>query len=157
MNKTLRALLEHPDFVEGQHWSREWYLAHQPIVEEGATGSQVYLLLDGKVRVLGDVALDEARHIRPGFFEFETGEVFGELALFDHGPRSASVVAVTDCELAVIDGDRLLAFLDQHRELGYEVLQELVGALVVRLRKTNRKLFSLMAWGLKARGFDEHL
>lgn len=157
VKQSLRALLQHPEFVEGQHWSRQRFAANQPIVEEGTLGSQIYLVLAGRVRVLGDVALDEGRRIRPGFFDFDAGEVFGELALFDREPRSASVVAVTDCELAVIDGDRLLAFLDRHRDLGYDVFKDLVSALVVRLRKTNRKLFSLMAWGLKAHGLDEHL
>ena len=157
MEKSLRALLRHPEFVEGQHWSRECFQSNQAIVEEGNVGSQIYLVISGRVRVLGDVSLGEDRRIRPGFFDLEVGEVFGELALFDREPRSASVVAITDCELAVIDGDRLLEFLDDHTDIGYQVLKDLVSALVGRLRKTNRKLFSLMAWGLKAHGLDEHL
>lgn len=157
MEKSLRALLHHPEFVEGQYWLRERFRANQPIVEEGKIGSEIYLVLSGRVRVLGDVSLGEDRRIRPGFFDLDVGEVFGELALFDREPRSASVVAVSDCELAVIDGDRLLEFLDHHTDIGYEVLKDLVSALVGRLRNTNRKLFSLMAWGLKAHGLDEHL
>lgn len=157
VEKSFRALLRHPEFTEGLHWSRVFYGPHQTIVEEGEVGSQVFLVLGGRVRILGDVTVGEDRRIRPGFFDLDVGEVFGELALFDREPRSASVVAVTDCELAVIDGDRLLAFLDQHTDLGYEVLKELVTALVGRLRNTNRKLFSLMAWGLRAHGLDEHL
>lgn len=157
MERSLRALLQHPEFLDGQHWSRQHFRVNQTIVAEGDPGTQIYLVLGGRVRVLGDVVLDGERRIRPGFFELEAGEVFGELALFDREPRSASVVAVTDCELAAIDGDRLLQFLDQHPDIGYAVLKELVMALVGRLRNTNRKLFSLMAWGLKARGLDEHL
>lgn len=157
MEKSLRALLDHPAFSEGEDWQRQRFAANATIVEEGQVGGQIYLVLTGRVRVLGDVYLDEERRIRPGFFDLDAGEVFGELALFDREPRSASVVAVSDCELAVIDGDRLLAFLDAHTDLGYGVMKDLISALVVRLRKTNRKLFSLMAWGLKAHGLDEHL
>lgn len=157
MEKSLRALLSHREFEEGHYWQRQTFAANESIVEEGTVGSQIYLVLSGRVRVLGDVSLGEDRRIRPGFFDLDAGEVFGELALFDRAPRSASVVAVTECELAAIDGDRLLAFLDAHTDVGYEVLKDLVNALVVRLRNTNRKLFSLMAWGLKAHGLDEHL
>lgn len=157
MKESLPALLSHPDFVEGRHWSREAFQANQAILEEGKAGSKIYLVLSGRVRVLGAVNLGEDRRIRPGFFDLGAGEIFGELAMFDREPRSASVVAITDCELAALDGDGLLDFLDRHPDIGYRVLKDLVSTLVVRLRKTNRKLFSLMAWGLKAHGLDEHL
>lgn len=157
MEKALRSLLSHPEFSEGHHWQRQRFGANATIVKEGEEGSQIYLVLSGRVRVLGDVSLGDDKRIRPGFFDLDAGEVFGELALFDREPRSASVVAVSECELAVMDGDRLLAFLDAHPEVGYGVLKDLVTALVARLRKTNRKLFSLMAWGLRAHRLDQHL
>ena len=83
--------------------------------------------------------------------------MFGELALFDQRTRSASVMAVTDCELAEISGAQMLQFLDDHPAVGYPVLKELITTLVQRLRSTNKKLFSILAWGLKARGLDQHL
>lgn len=157
MEKALQSLLSHPEFSEGHHWQRQQFGANTTIVEVGEAGSQIYLVLSGRVRVLGDVSLGDDKRIRPGFFDLDAGEVFGELALFDREPRSASVVAVSDCELAVMDGDRLLVFLDAHPDVGYGVLKDLVTALVARLRKTNRKLFSLMAWGLRAHRLDQHL
>jgi len=95
--------------------------------------------------------------MRPGIFELGEGEVFGELALFDPGPRSATVVAVVDCELAVLDGPSLLAFLDGHPEEGYGIMKDLVVTLVGRLRGTSRKLLAVLAWGVQARGIDRHL
>ena len=105
----------------------------------------------------GNVDLDDARHIRPGFSDLAVGEVFGELALFDNQPRSATVTTVSACDLAVIDGARLMAFLDSHPELGYPLFKDLILILVKRLRSANQKIFALFAWGLKARGIDRYL
>jgi len=149
--------LAHPDFREGHDWQRKQYAATETIIREGDQCNEVYLVLGGAVRVLGRVSVDEQRTVRPGVCELGAGDVFGELAVFDEQPRSASVVAVGDCEVAVLDGAVLLAFLDAHPDIGYPILKELVRTLVRRLRKANLKLFSLFAWGLKAHRIDVHL
>lgn len=158
VSERLRALLAHPDFGEGEYWQRVRYECGQKVFKEGDSGDDVYIILQGKVRVSASVDIDEGRHIQPGFGDLGEGEVFGELALFDQQPRSATVMVVGDeVELAVVNGRSLLEFWDEHPELGYPVLRELVDAMVVRLRKANQRVFSLFAWGLKARGLDTHL
>lgn len=157
MTTAFGRLLAHPEFREGVNWQRTQYVATETIISEGDRCNEVYLVLAGRVRVLGSVSLDERRTVRPGVSELGQGDVFGELAVFDQQPRSASVVAVSDCEVAVLDGAALLAFLDAHPDIGYPLLKELVGTLVGRLRKANLKLFSLFAWGLKAHHIDVHL
>lgn len=150
-------LLAHPDFQEGVHWRRCRYEAGTAVFREGDTGREVYLILEGGVRVIGDVELDAARRVQPGLCDLARGALFGELALFDRGARSATVTAVEDTELAVIDGDRLLAFFEDNPDLGYRFLRELLTMVVGRMRATNRKLVSLFAWGLKAHGIEGHL
>lgn len=127
------------------------------IVREGDPGDELHLILSGTVRVLAELDLEQGRHVRTGFFELGAGEAVGELALFDKQPRSASVVAITDCEIATITGDAFWNFLDAHPEVGYRVLRDIVTLLTKRVRTTNRKLCSVFAWGLKMRGIDEHL
>lgn len=157
MEQTLRKLLAHPEFIEGRDWQRVRHSANTFVFREGELADMLYLLEAGTVRVSADLELEQGRHIHPGVCDLAAGEVFGELSLFEGQVRSASVMAVTDCELLRFDGGRLLAFLDQHPVEGYAVLRELMTALVGRLRNTNRKLFSILAWGLKARGLDQHL
>ncbi len=157
MTSALERLLTHPDYEEGRMWRRQRLPANATIFAEGDTGRDVYLILAGTVRVVGNVDLDDQRKVHPGFSELEAGQVFGELRLFDDQPRSATVVCLSECELAVMDGDVLLAFLDSHPELGYPIFKELILALVGRLRQANKKIFSLFAWGLKMRGIDQHL
>ncbi|MEJ2565526.1 MAG: cyclic nucleotide-binding domain-containing protein [Gammaproteobacteria bacterium] len=157
MKNALYSLLDHPSFEEGTVWARREAKADETLFTEGDQGSEVYLLLKGTVRVVGAVDLDDKRTVHPGFSDLEAGQVFGELPLFDGEPRSATVIALTDCELAVIEGEQLMAFLDAHPELGYPIFKELIHLLVGRLRQANRRIFSLFAWGLKMRGIDRHL
>ena len=156
MEAELKALLEHPDFREGNHWRPVRVAAGQAIFREGDDGMDLYLILTGCVRVMGDVEL-EARHIQPGFCDLRAGALFGELALFDQGARSATVVAVEDTELAVIDGGELLRFFDANPDIGYNLLKKMLTMTVGRLRATNKKLVSLFAWGLKAHRIEQHL
>lgn len=157
MVQSLQSLLEHPEFAEGQYWRRLEYPANEVLFEAGDTGGEVYVLLKGQVRITGDVSLDDSRRIRPGVCDLQQGAVFGELALFDAGPRSASVSTLSSVEVAVIDGRRLLRFFDAHPEIGYRVLREIIEVVVERLRHTNEKVWSLLAWGLKAHAIDRHL
>ena len=156
MQSVLYHLIQHPSFPKDL-WQHRRYAEHELIIRQGECSGNLYLVLSGSVRVMGNVLLDGQRRVQPGFGDLGTGEVFGELALFDDLPHSASVMAITDCEIAVIDGKRLLSHLDQHPQQGYSVLKNLGCTMVQRLRKTNDKLFSVFAWGLKAHGIDKHL
>lgn len=157
METEISALLDHPAFREGEHWGRRRVAAGEPVFHQGETGSELFVILAGSVRVMGEVELEDHRHIQPGFCDLPAGTLFGELPLFDQGPRSATVVAVEDTELAVIDGQRLLIFFDANPELGYKILKRILTVLVGRLRSANKKLVSLFAWGLRAHQIEKHL
>ncbi len=150
-------LLDLPEFREGDYWYRKRYVEGQTIIEEGDQSNNFFIILDGIVRVVGNVMIDQNSHIKPGFCELSRGEVFGEFAIFDDNPRSASVVAVSPCELAVIRGDHFLHYLDEHPQTGYKLLKEMLYTAIGRLRRTNAKLFSLFAWGLRAHRITDHL
>lgn len=68
------------------------------IVAEGDVGRELYLLLDGVIRV--DVGGEPVAEMGPG-------AVFGERALLEDGVRTASLVAVTPCRIAVARADQL--------------------------------------------------
>ncbi len=150
----LTELLRHPDFREGEVWERVRCAEGESVVREGEHHVDA---VAGQVRVLTRVSVDEAHAIRPGVAELGPGEVFGEMALFHPGPRSATVVAVTDAELARIPAAALERFLDAHPELGYRLLKHVLATLVGRLRRSNVRIAALFAWGLKAHGLDRHL
>lgn len=150
-------LLEHPQFLEGEDWVRRSLAAGETVFREGDPGQELYVVLAGTVRVIGQVEIGDERRVHPGMCDLAAGSFFGELALFDGEARSARVETLADTELAVINGERLLAFFDVHPEIGYRFLRQVMSTLVARLRRTNRKVESLLAWGLRAHQIDSHL
>jgi CRP/FNR family transcriptional regulator, cyclic AMP receptor protein len=77
--------------------------AGTPIFEAGASGTEMYGIVEGEVEV--QLPNGAVRRLGPD-------ETFGEMAIVDSSPRSATVVAVTDTKLAVIDR-RMFLFLVQ--------------------------------------------
>lgn len=153
----IHVILRDPRFVDAGIAERRRYAPGDSIIEQDSTERGVYLIDSGCVRVLERIELEDRRHIQPGICDLGVGDVFGELSLFDSGPRLASVVAVEPCELLAFDAIALAEYLDKHPQFGYRVLKELFLILGFRLRQTDRRLGSLFAWGLKAHGIDRHL
>ena len=67
----------------------------------------MYVVLEGEL-LIGD---GNATYDR-----LSEGGIVGEMALIDHGPRSATVTASTDCRLAEIDEKRFLFLVQQGRD-----------------------------------------
>jgi len=149
----LRALQSEKSIVA----KRRFFLAEQPILAEGATGSFLYLIESGRVRITTRIELKGRRHIRPGLRDLGPGDVLGELALFDDAPQITSAVTVEDTELLEFEVEDLLAYLDRHPDQGYVFLQRLLQSLTRHLRQADLRLKSLFAWGLEAHGIDKYL
>jgi len=153
----LTEVINHADFPVPDCWQLARYQPNEEIIRSGDKGECLYMIRRGRVRVIGKVELEQDRQVKPGMADLDTGEIFGELVLFDQAPRSATVMALEQCELAVIDSEKLRQFLQANPELGFRFLRELTSTLVGRLRHANDKIYSLLAWGLKAHGIDKHL
>lgn len=154
---SIQSILSDPQLVEARIAERRSFESGESIIVEGQDDRSLYLIKRGSVRVAGRIELEGQRHIQPGLCDLGAGEVFGELSLFESGPRSASVVAIDSCELLVFDAETLAGFFDRHPERGYVVLKSLYSVLSGRLRQADRRFGSLFAWGLKVHGIDSHL
>jgi len=157
MNKQIELLLSNPNFTKGEFWERVKISCGDQIIREGESGNSLYLIESGSLRVLGHVDIDGDRHMNPGVCDLKSGDVVGELVLFDSGPRSATVQAVEDCVLIEINGDKLMSFLEANTDIGFQLLRSLMTVMVGRVRKNNDKIFSLLAWGLKAHQIEKEL
>ncbi|WP_110180605.1 Crp/Fnr family transcriptional regulator [Nocardioides solisilvae] len=99
------------------------------LFHEGDSGDRLYIVVEGKVK-LGRSAADGRENL---LAVMGPGQMFGELSLFDPGPRSATVTAVTDASFASLSHDDLLKWLDGRPM----VARGLLGQLAARLRKSN--------------------
>lgn len=105
---------------------------------EGERGAAIYWLDAGRVAVLkargdGDVELRR----------LEAGECFGEVALFDLGPRSASVRAIEDCRALELRPALLRELRERDLEQYTLLTQNLGRELSRRLRALTERLFRL--------------
>lgn len=112
-----------------RHGEGQIYTAGQTIVEGGTHGGSMYVVFEGEVE------------IRDGEKELEVGgpgTIFGEMALIDDSPRSATVVAKTDCRLVEVDRRRFEFMVQETPYFALEVMR----VMADRLRRVNHKFAS---------------
>jgi len=125
----------------------ELYNRNELIFREGDVGDKLYIILDGKVRIV--------KHI-PGVGEealaiLEKGDFFGEMALVDNEPRSADAKAhVNGTTVLTISREVLNEILSVDIESAYQFLSILCRILTQRLREINLKIIQ---WRLMSGGF----
>jgi CRP-like cAMP-binding protein len=103
------------------------YTAGTTIMREGEPRSHMFYLHKGKAAVVA-----KGHEVE----QVEEGGIFGEMAMIDYGPRSASVVAATDCEAVAIDEKLFLLLVRQTPFFAIDVMR----TLVRRLRAMNELL-----------------
>jgi HEAT repeat protein len=105
-------LAEERDFAPGE-----------VIVRQGEPGGELYLLLEGSVEVLLDHDLPTQRALR----QLTAVDYFGEMAILDDQPRSATIVARERSRLLVLEGASLKELILQMPDIAFEILRELSG------------------------------
>jgi CRP/FNR family transcriptional regulator len=106
------------------------------VFREGDQGDQLYFIVSGKVK-LGRTSPDGRESL---LAILGPGELFGEMALFDPSPRTATATAVSETRLAGLKNESLNALLRTRPEVSAQLLQ----ALARRLRRTNDSLSDLV-------------
>ncbi len=70
--------------------------------------------------------------------------LFGEMSLFDKDDRrSASVKAITECQLCQLMKDDLFSICDQNTDIGYKVMKNLSKILSKKVSETNQNVLKL--------------
>jgi CRP-like cAMP-binding protein len=102
----------------------------QLLFEKGQPGHQMYVVKSGELQIgEGNVVFET---VKPG-------GILGEMAMVDDSPRSASVKALTACELIPIDKRRFLVMLQQTPFFAIRVMR----VLARRLRAMNERMTQL--------------
>jgi len=93
------------------------FKAGQTILKEGEVGNTLMVLLEGQIEV-------QVRGKVVG--TFKPFEIFGEMAMIDSQPRSATVIARKNCRLARIDQARFKMLIQKNPEFAMDVMHGLV-------------------------------
>ncbi len=105
------------------------FVAKQMIIEQGSRGDEMYAVVHGRLKVTR--SNNDGREINLAILE--GGEIFGELAMLDGAPRNASVEALEDGELLVLQRSAVDQYLAHHPH----VMRSLITSLCERLRSAN--------------------
>jgi CRP-like cAMP-binding protein len=107
------------------------FAAGAVIFSAGEPGDGLHLVQAGRVRIAADVSATEARTLAV----VEPGDSFGEMAVLDDAPRSATATAEVDTTTLFLSRDVFLGLLEQHPRLAMGLLRE----LSARMRALNQK------------------
>ncbi|AWB81084.1 Crp/Fnr family transcriptional regulator [Corynebacterium yudongzhengii] len=106
------------------------------IFDEGEPGDRLYIITSGKVKL--------ARHATDGrenlLSVMGPSDMFGELSIFDPGPRTSSAICVTEVQAATMNSELLSRWISNHPSIS----QQLLRVLARRLRRTNDALADLI-------------
>ncbi len=138
-----KATIKRLEKISGWYWFSEGEL----IFGRTDTGSEVYLIVEGSVRVVG--------HAKSGqevaFVDPQAGQYFGELSAIDGQARSATLYALKDSVLAMVPGDAFMEFLDANPDVSLGLMRFLVSTI----RTLNSRVVGLSSTTVIQRVFTE--
>jgi CRP/FNR family cyclic AMP-dependent transcriptional regulator len=122
---------------------RQTVKRNAPIFMRGNPGTSLFAVCSGTVKISSP-----SPDGKGALFNLITeGAIFGEIALLDGLPRTADAMAITDCELMVIERRDFIPLVHERPDLGLKLIQVLCG----RLRRTTEQLEDIMFLDLPGR------
>lgn len=106
------------------------------VFNEGEPGDRLYIILSGKVKV-GRRSPDGRENLQ---MIMGPSDMFGELSVFDPGPRISSATTVTEVRAVTMDRDALRSWIADRPQIAEQLLR----VLARRLRRTNNNLADLI-------------
>jgi CRP-like cAMP-binding protein len=109
--------------------------ANTVLFQEGDRGEEMYIIQSGKVKISKRI-----RGVEKTLATLEKGEFFGEMAILNDKPRSATAETLEPCEMLVIDRKTFDALIRGNVEIAVRFIKRLAD----RLRETNDQMEALM-------------
>jgi CRP-like cAMP-binding protein len=125
------------------HAQSRIFAPNDPIFHVGEPGYSMMGVMVGTVRI----SLPTSKGKEIILADLPTGELFGEIALLDGKPRSASATALTKCELLVLERRDFLSFLERSPTARLNLMQ----LLCERIRRSDERMAEIAFFDLPAR------
>ena len=111
------------------------------IVKQNQPGDAMFLILEGELRVRMMISGKESI-----LATLNAGDFFGEISLFDHGPRSADVLANSESTLLKINSSAFQRLVQEAPDLAAPFLVNMGKTLTSRIRADNRRFRDSIAF-----------
>ena len=114
------------------------------ITENDGTGFDLFILCTGNVEIVsnkGDVSSGEV-----ALSEKDT-DLFGEIGWLQQKPRTATVRCLGDVDAIRINGDVFMQYLEQHPQVGFQVMRNIALLITKRLSRTDSLLKQIL-WNI---------
>jgi CRP-like cAMP-binding protein len=105
------------------------------LFREGDRGEEMFILQAGRVKISKRI-----RGVEKTLATLDKGEFFGEMAILNDKPRSATAETIEDCDMLVIDRKTFEALIRGNAEIAVRFIKRLAD----RLRETNDQMEALM-------------
>jgi CRP-like cAMP-binding protein len=125
------------------HAQSRIFAPNDPIFHVGEPGYSMMGVMVGTVRI----SLPTSKGKEIILADLPAGELFGEIALLDGKPRSASATALTKCELLVLERRDFLSFLERSPAARLNLMQ----LLCERIRRSDERMAEIAFFDLPAR------
>lgn len=120
----------------------------QWVIRKGSTGDQLYFLLAGRLQVV-DIT-DSGKEIGLSFLS--RGDYFGELSVIDGLPRTSSVLAITDAEIATLSRQSALELMHNHPSVAERMLKNMASMIrnanayraILAITNANQRVYALL-------------
>ncbi|MBU1075839.1 MAG: cyclic nucleotide-binding domain-containing protein [Spirochaetes bacterium] len=112
------------------------------IVKEGEPGDGMFVIKSGAVKIAKQLTASEEKVLA----NVVEGDFFGEMALLDGSPRSASVYAVSKVTMLELYRASLLELLEKEPAIGVKVMYNLAKILGDRIRQSGDKIRDILVW-----------
>ncbi len=112
------------------------YRSDERIFLQGDPGLGMYIIIEGSI----EIVTEPEHHLLTVLHD---GEFFGELALLDESPRTATAIAQSPCRLLCLVQSDLYDLIDRNPRLGVKILVQLARTIGERLKKTNEYVYEL--------------
>ena len=143
----LTCLSEQEKTILLEHCKFENYSAGSTIIKRDEVGTSVFFILSGSVHVLDYSASGRAI----SYTSFIEGDIFGEMAAIDCAPRSAWVLALTDCQVLRVSGQIFMQIAEKNHRFTLALLKK----LSTNLRAMNERITEIFSLDAETRACIE--
>jgi len=123
------------------------FSAGSEIIREGEPGDSMFIMISGEVEITKQLTLvldkDTPKERVMIRLKADDGVYFGEMSLLEQDTRSATVTALTDCQLLELNHQDFLELIRLDTAMGVKLMLHLAQLLSRHLRKTNQDVVKL--------------